>query len=86
MTLCWIECPTCGEETNMDWDTFSFAGEFRSFAKCGHCGEKVMIHVNVSAAQHSVQPTGGDVQIIRRKTLADLFPAIWDSGKPPTSG
>lgn len=57
MTHCWFECPTCKGETDLNWDTFSFAGKFRSVVKCGHCGENILISVSVIAAEHSAHPT-----------------------------
>lgn len=38
------------------------------------------------AAQQSVQPTGGTCPTPQSDTLADEFPALWDSRTPPTIG
>ena len=38
------------------------------------------------AAQQSVQPTGGTCPAPQSDTLADEFPALWDSRTPPTIG
>ena len=47
-TYCWVECPECKKETDLDWDTLSFAGDFRERVTCSKCGAKIQIIVNVT--------------------------------------
>jgi transcription elongation factor Elf1 len=51
---CWVECPECKEQTDLNWETLSFAGNFRERVTCSKCGAKIQIIVNVVVSNADV--------------------------------
>ena len=70
-----IRCAAHNHE-HVIFSSFAFDDELTiDVVPCPHC-----------AAQQSVQPTGGTRPAPQSDTLADEFPALWDSRTPPTIG
>lgn len=53
-THCWVECPECKEPTDLNWETLSFAGNFRERVTCSKCSAKIQIIVNVVVSNTDV--------------------------------
>lgn len=59
-TYCWVECPECKEQTDLHWETLSFAGNFRERVICSACGKTIQIIVNVVITKYDL-PLCNDV-------------------------